>query len=145
MSDEQTNGKGKGGGGSRCTEAEMEERIALTADLLALHYHKTQIRATIIARYGISGSTAEKYLARARAKLRALLDGDIEEHRSKSLTVYAKVVRDPQATPREKVLAQQRIDKILGLESAHKVEHSGNLSLGDFLSQADDDEAEADE
>jgi len=137
MSDEQR--EKKGGGGDRCTIEEQDERIRLVADLLALGYFKAQIKQTVISRYGVTARTAERYLSRAREMLREYTEEDIEDHRGKALKVYWGVVRDPAATPMEKVRAQQRIDKILGLESAHKVEHSGNLSLGDMLEQADAD------
>ena len=119
----------KGGGGHRCTEREAEERTQLVVDLMSLGYHDGQIKRTVSGRYNVSPRSTEIYLGRARQVLRETAEGEPQEHRGRSLNVYAKVVRDPTATNFERIKAQSRIDKILGLEAPQRIEHSGGITV----------------
>jgi len=121
--------KKKGGGGHRCTEREAEERTQLVVDLMSLGYHDGQIKRTVAGRYSVSPRSTEIYLGRARQVLKETADGNPQEQRGCSLNVYAKVVRDPTATNFERIKAQSRIDRILGLEAPQRVEHSGAITV----------------
>jgi hypothetical protein len=98
------------------TRAEQEERATFTAFLLSRYAHKGEIKRLLQARFGVSARSCERYLARARELLLAGSGAPLEEHRLQSYNFYVSVIRDPQATLREKLIAQKRLDKLLGLE-----------------------------
>jgi hypothetical protein len=98
------------------TRAEQEDRVAFTAFLLSRYAHKGEIKRLLKARFGVSARTCERLLARAREVLLKATGAPPEEHRLQSYSFYVSVLRDPAATLRERMLAQKRIDKLLGLE-----------------------------
>jgi hypothetical protein len=94
----------------------MDARVAYAAHLLSRYWHKGEVKKALKERYGISARECETLLARARTLIRDRLGTPPEEHRCQSYSFYVSVLRDPAATLREKMLAQKRIDKLLGLE-----------------------------
>jgi hypothetical protein len=98
------------------TRVEEEARVAYTVHLLSRYAYKGEIKRLLKQRFGISARSCERYLARARELLRERTGADLDEHRALSLGFYESVIRDPATTTREQLLAQKRIDKLLGLE-----------------------------
>ena len=119
----------------RPTEKERERRIGATAELLARGVRKGDICRVIAARFDCSPRSVDRYLRHARANLIAELDeGDTQIHRARSLDVYRSVLRDQEASHHERLNAQTRIDKILGLEHQFtpltvKHEHQHKVSV----------------
>jgi hypothetical protein len=110
--------------------AEQEERVAFTVFLLSRHARKSEIKRLLKARFGVSARTCERLLARARGLLRESTGAPPQEHRLRSYAFYLSVIRDPAATLREKMLAQKRIDKLLGLELRGKAVEPGEGTEG---------------
>jgi hypothetical protein len=100
----------------RPTRADQEERCAFTAFLLSRYARKGEIKSLLKARFGVSARTCERLLARARELLLEGTGASPEEHRLRAFSFYVSVIRDPASTLRERMLAQKRIDKLLGLE-----------------------------
>ena len=100
----------------RPTKAEREKRITATAELLARGVRKGDIRRVIAARFDCAPRSVDRYLRCARAMLIEELDeGDTACHRARALDVYRSILRTT-ASDRDRLQAQARIDKILGLE-----------------------------
>jgi hypothetical protein len=100
------------------TRKEKEERIDLTLRLLSRGVYKGEVKVVLHARYGVGARTAERYLSRAREILRGRTGRSLDEHRLDAFAFYESIIQDPEATTRERLLAQARIDKLLGLEVA---------------------------
>lgn len=104
------------------TQAELEERIEFTAKLLAARYFKGDIKRALVARYSVDARTCERYLSRARELLIEWSGKSKDEHRNDALAFYESIIRSD-ASPADRMTAQGRIDKLLGLEAPQQ--HSG--------------------
>ena len=119
----------------RPTQEEREKRIKATATLLSNGVRQGDIKKLIAQRFDVSPRSVERYLRQARVVLiEELGEGDTQLHRSRALDVYRSVLRDEDASHHERMNAQTRIDKILGLEhqftpAAVKHEHSHKVSI----------------
>src|SRR5690242_6202438 len=96
--------------------AEEDSRVAYTVHLLSRSLRKGEVKHLLRVRYGVSARTCERLLARARARLREQTGASPDEHRADAFAFYTSVIRDPDASLRDKLLAQKRIDKLLGVE-----------------------------
>lgn len=105
------------GNPGRTPEAELEARVAVTVELLSQGVRKSQIKRILVNRYQVSARTCENYLSRAREELLTDLREERDEHRGTALATYRALLRNPNAKVKDKILAQQRIDKLLGLEA----------------------------
>lgn len=111
----------------RPTKADHARRLELVRKLLLARCAKWEIKKVLYAQFGIKARTAERYLSRARDQLLKELDRPKKDHVSDAYEFYVGIIRSKTATAREKILAQDRIDKLLGLEAPtrSKHEHSG--------------------
>ena len=102
----------------RPTRKEHDERVAICADMLARGFRNGAIKRRVAAFFDCSPRSVERYLRRARDRLvEELNEGDREEHRARALDQYRMLLRDDGTTPVVRLKAQERIDKILGLEA----------------------------
>jgi hypothetical protein len=105
------------------TELQRDEAVGIIESLLGRGTHKHQIFAVFKRPWGqgnyapLSARTCGALLTRAKANLRAAVVAGAgrDDPRLRSYLVYNAVLRDPAATPREIILAQSRIDRLLGL------------------------------
>ena len=115
--------------GVRPTKVQYLARIKLCCDLLSRGYRKFELKGILKRQYGVSFRTCENYLSRARAMLLNEMGITREEARSQSCDLYKSIIKDPASTPREKILAPQRLDKVLGLEDhSVKVQQTGTIT-----------------
>jgi hypothetical protein len=106
--------------------AEMDERVDFVCELLARNLHYHQLKREFRNRFGdCSHSTIANYVARARARLYQQVEHDRKDHVAEALATYRDIFQDPVCTPREKIMARERMDKILGVEAPTRVESSG--------------------
>lgn len=91
-------------------------------DAISRRLHKGEIKKLIYAcfansdKYTCCAVTAERLITEAREKLRDRMGITKEEGRNEAIAFYESVIRDPQSDFSAKIKAQERIDKILGLE-----------------------------
>ncbi|HAI10602.1 MAG TPA: hypothetical protein DCM28_02785 [Phycisphaerales bacterium] len=107
------------------TQKEKEHRIAKVLKMLVDGYTKGEIKRECRERFDASARTVERYLQQARNLLIEELEEPIEAIKARSLTLYRSIINDRKATLLDKVRAQKRIDKIMGLEAPLKHEVSG--------------------
>lgn len=112
--------------GIKSTRAELVERVALVKKMLCGGYAKCDVKRLIASKFGVDFRTIERYLARARREILDDIGIPKDEHQGNSLTFYKSVLSDPKARNFEKLKAQERIDKLLGLESPQRHEHTGS-------------------
>ena len=115
------------------TRQELQKRVTATCDLLAHGVRTGDIKRVISSRFATSPRSVERYLRRAREILIQETGEDKELHRGRSLDVYRSILRDGDATHSERLAAQGRIDRILGLEyqfdHATEHEHKHTISI----------------
>jgi hypothetical protein len=111
-------------------QARWEERVNYACRVLGRRGYKHELFALLRNRYGISTRTCERVLARAREVMAQRAGKNRVEHRVDALSFYESVVRDPESTTAEKLHAQSRIDKLLGLEAPQRVGIGGDPEAG---------------
>jgi hypothetical protein len=102
-----------------------EQAIEFARLALCQRHHKYAIFALLKKTYGVSSRTCERILSHARGRIRDGTGKEIDQHRSDAYAFYDSIIRQPNASIREKILAQERIDALLGLERPTKIEHTG--------------------
>jgi hypothetical protein len=104
--------------GRKPTTDEIGERIELCRSMLIRRVPKTTIKKAFRQRFGaeLSANTIEGYLGRAREALIIDLTRGKQAFRADSLALYESILADSKAAVRDKIKAQERIDKLLGLE-----------------------------
>jgi len=105
---------------------EQIEREEYTFELLSLGFQKGEIKRRFRERFSRDGEhigarTIERYLARARERLLSLTGKTGQEWTAESLAFYLAQSINPQARPREQILARERIDSLLGLDAPTRI------------------------
>lgn len=101
------------------TPQEIEKRVDDVETLLGRRARKSQIHEIICKKYNVDWRTVDLDIGRARARLLQRLNETKNEHKSKALALYEQILLT--GNPREKILAQERIDKLLGLEAPRQI------------------------
>lgn len=101
----------------------VEENIEFVADLIMVGTRKHEIMRVIRLWIGpgpngelVTPQTIEKLLSLARESLVEATSLTRREHRAAALDFYKSILRNPEAAVRDRLAAQKRIDKLLGLE-----------------------------
>ena len=105
----------------RATHRERDTRISLVRKLISARMTNGEIKRAMATQFGLSPRTAEGYISRARAEIMEDLGRSREDHQADAYTFYCAVVGNREASNRDKIKAQERIDKLLGLESPAKI------------------------
>lgn len=101
----------------RAPPEEREERVQMVCGLLTRGVQKSLIKSAFRGKYGdISPRHMEVYISEARSRLREQVGVPVEELRGAAYALYCSVLQNEKATINQKLLAQERIDKLLGLE-----------------------------
>lgn len=99
----------------RTPEKEVEERVDYTVTLLKAKLYPGEIKKVLKGKYGVSARTCENYLSRARQILIEETDKTKEEHIADAYVTYNKVLRSKASSDKDKLLAQNSLNKLLGL------------------------------
>jgi hypothetical protein len=104
--------------GRKPTTEEIAERIELCRSMLLRRVPKSTIKKAFRQRFGqdVDHATIERYLTRAREAMLIDLTRGKQALRADSLAFYESILADPNAPYRDRVRAQERIDKLMGLE-----------------------------
>lgn len=96
----------------------FEELIDLVCDLLAKCYRTSEIREHLKTEVGleITGTALGNLITRARGVMLQRVGRSKNELKSESTFFYETLLRDPNVSTREKIIARSRLDNILGLE-----------------------------
>ena len=109
----------------RPTLEDRAERIDQVIYLLCMGYRRSGIHEVLMSKHGCTSRTVDNYLAEAR-KLLAEQSGEPRHvHVGMALEIYRTVLRDKQASNKDRIAAQHRIDRLLGLEAPRRLEHAG--------------------
>lgn len=146
-----------------------DERVELALRAFKEGARKSQVKALLKMQFGLAPRTCEPIMTEAKRRWIAEVAADPEAYKAESALVYHSIREDiseltrkkadPQATAKERyfhnkarieaarveIMAQQRIDKLLGFEAPEQHEHRGavvQFSLSDVMRAAQRAEAE---
>lgn len=105
-------------------EATYEQLVELVSDMMARRFHKGTIKAAVKlliekAKLEWDHRKYEGIANDARELMRMAAGETRETAREKAIAFYENVLRDEGVDARTKIAAQERLDKLLGLESKH--------------------------
>jgi len=98
------------------TVREQFERVTAARNMLLHGYFPHQIKQGLRKRFGMSKRAADSYLQKARAWIVYDTRMTKEDLRADAISVYKGIVQNPDAKDSDRIKAQERIDKLLGLE-----------------------------
>jgi hypothetical protein len=117
---------GQVGNPGKTSRLEILQRVEFTEFCLQRGFKKWQIKAQLRSRYGLSGRSAERYIARAQERLIKATAKTREEHRRDAYRFYLSVIQGHDSTLWEKMRAQHLICKLFGLYAPVRVRHGGD-------------------
>jgi hypothetical protein len=107
----------------KTTQEEINKRVGEVESMLVRRMRKSQIHEFMRIKHNVEWRQTDRYMATARENLLQTLHQTKENHRCQSLGLYEQILFT--GTIREKILAQERIDKLLGLEQPRTISVGG--------------------
>ena len=114
--------------GHHLTPEQRREAVAIIEALMAKGRHKHEIFAIFKKGWGraranapLSARSCQALYSQAQANLRAAVGGSDDDLRAESYNVYRYILRKRHASDRDRILAQNAIDKLLGLPRPQRV------------------------
>lgn len=104
-------------------------KVKLVRELIERRTAIADIKRSFAQRFNCTERAAERFITLAYELMRQDTEKPIEQHKVDSLYEYRKVLKDPQAKHVDRIRAQERIDKILGLEAEIKISTNGNTNV----------------
>jgi hypothetical protein len=92
------------------------QRIRTAKGLIERGLYDWEIKLLLSEKFECSKRTVERYIFKARALCRKDTGKDRESLRHDAIAFYKSVVSDMHVSPKDRLKAQERIDKLLGLE-----------------------------
>jgi len=121
------------------TDEQLEARIDFAIRLLATRQNKSAMKAAMRAfvdrqmanvygqgRVILTARTIEGYLARAKERMAEVRKESLEYSTEKAIALYESIIADPKTSARDKIKAQERLDKIQGVESPTRLIVTGD-------------------
>jgi len=115
--------------------------VRLIKKLLCMGKYTSEVKTAIVREFHLSRRSVERYITSARREMVERLDISIAQHRAESFYFYRSVIESPRSTQRDRLRARERIDKLLGADSAtrHKNEMEIDLSPADIRNMSDEE------
>lgn len=113
---------------------EVDSIIDLVVHLLNRRQPKSKITREISKALGlpdgelVTTNTTQSYVCRARERILESASKTKDETKTEALRFYESVVNGPDSTVKEKIAAQERIDKLIGHEASQSVLVKGDPS-----------------
>lgn len=106
------------------TEEFLDGLVDVICSMLAKRWWKSQIAAAVYpllekAGYGRNHRVLTSLITKAKERFRESAGKSRDEARQEAIQFYEDVIRDEQVDARTKIMAQERLDKLLGLEPKH--------------------------
>ena len=111
----------------KASQDEADERVNYCIECINAGMHPGEVRRLCAEKWGIGSRGISLYVSRAHGRILAAHDKPVEAHRADAIAVYRSVIDNPEAEHRDVIKAQERIDKLLGLEIhlPKRIEHTG--------------------
>ncbi len=103
------------------------ECIRIARELAARRIPKGTIKRTLGEQYGLTARSVERVMARVREEALEEFSRPKSDHQADAMEFYSSVIRDPKASVRDKIRAQEGLDRLYGLSAQFRasVELSG--------------------
>lgn len=115
--------------GIKPTNEELEKRALAVLDRMVSGHSKHAIRIMAASTWSVDSRTSDRYMARAAKILNDAANLPRAELINRAMGFYESVMRSRDATYRDKLRAQERIDKLFGLEAPTRTELTGANGL----------------
>jgi hypothetical protein len=122
----------------RATAMELRERTSFLVSLVENGVSsKRALKDALRKQFGpMSARTCERCLQRLQAALREALQEPAELQAARAIAFYQRVASDVSVEMRDRLRARIQLDRLLGLEKALQVEHSGAVTLNTGIQEA---------
>lgn len=107
------------------TQIELKNRAALVAEMLSQGLTRTQIHRACEQQWGVDWRTTDRYVNRAKTLLQAEIEQDKPILTAVSAGFYNSMIRKATATDKDKLVARQRLDALMGLDAPTRQEIAG--------------------
>jgi len=104
------------------SKEEVEKRVEICRHLMSIGWGSGEVRRTVAARFKVSEVTAQRYMGIARQRMREVIGVPREDLVAGSFAFYKMIVGNKAVGWKERIRAQERIDKLLGLDAPVQVE-----------------------
>lgn len=94
----------------------LAERIETARKLIGRGLYQGEIKRALANQFDVSTRTAERYITKAKREIRESVEKSDSDLIAESLEFYTSILRDRDASHRDKIKARERMDKILGIE-----------------------------
>ncbi|WP_298861937.1 hypothetical protein [uncultured Gimesia sp.] len=102
----------------RRTKEQRTLILRLIKKMIGLGKYASEIKTAIADQFQLSPRSVERYLSSARREMRQRLETPLEQHRADSFYFYRSIIDSPESNTRDRIRARERIDKLLGTDSA---------------------------
>src|SRR5437868_13297158 len=124
------------------TKHAIEQKIEFACYCLLNYPHRTQWHHAFAKKFGLKWRQADNYIRLARERLLEATKRDKEEQRAESVSFYQQIARNGLMPLRERIKAQSRVDRLLGLEAPihHVLQDERQQAAEKVIKVADTDE-----
>jgi hypothetical protein len=112
---------------------EKHTRISQVMTMLARHARTVEIIAYMKEKYNVAPRTVNLYIKEARERMVRSIRKPKKVLQAESYHTYVAIIRDPETSAKEKLWAQNSIDKLLGLEIQEDVKRDQLFPLMEFI------------
>jgi hypothetical protein len=111
---------------------EIEERIEVVANMLALDVRKSSIKKFCLEKFGVGYRSAEVYISRARELLVKWSKQSSEEHYIEALAWWRGVIQNQSTDWPAKMRARENLDRLFGIKppEEHVLRGDPNSPIG---------------
>jgi hypothetical protein len=101
---------------------ENRERVELCRKLLASHASERDVERALVQKFGVGRRQARRYLAAARRAMLVAAERSREVHLAEAYAFYCSLAANADAKDADRIKAQERIERLLGLDSRSPAE-----------------------
>lgn len=117
-----SNGKGRAGvPGQKPTQAGARQRQRDAVELIVRGCRRDEVRKALMDKWGMSDTAADRWIRVAHDSILEISHQPLAQLIALSHETYNLVLKDPNASNRDKISAQKAIDELYGLPRAKKV------------------------
>lgn len=98
-----------------------KRKLNLARGLLERRIPISDVKRALVQEFSCSERSAQRFITKAYELLRLDSEKPREDHLSDSYAFYLGIIRDASNSTRDRLRAQERIDKLLGLEAPLKL------------------------
>jgi len=126
----------------RMTTEQRTVIMRLIKKMIGLGKYASEIKIAIADQFHLSPRSVERYLTSARREMVERLETPLEQHRADSFYFYRSIINSLESSPRDRMHARERMDKLLGIDSLTRYKPDPwekDLSPADIKNMSDEE------